>query len=129
MLCGNYESEAVTDHFLCETQNALWQNALPRNLRIILLNNSGGAIFRNLPHLKDSPVATSLIAGEHDTCAEGVCRQHRLDYLSATDKQSLADGLRQLRSHDRQRPALLEVFTDADTDSIIYKEYLNQLAN
>ena len=110
-------------------QNALWQNALPGNLRIILLNNSCGAIFRNLPHLKDSPVATSLIAGAHDTCAEGVCRQHRLDYLSATGEQSLADGLRQLRSHDRQRPALLEVFTDADTDSIIYKEYLNQLVN
>ena len=105
-------------------RNALWQNSLPKNLRILLLNNSGGGIFRNLPHLADSPVANSLIAGGHTTDAEGTCRQHGLDYLTATDERSLAEGLRQLRRQDRQRPALLEVFTDADMDSKVYKEYL-----
>ena len=105
-------------------RNALWQNSLPKNLRILLLNNSGGGIFRNLPHLADSPAATSLIAGGHTTDAEGTCRQHGLDYLTATDERSLAEGLRQLRRQDRQRPALLEVFTDADMDSKVYKEYL-----
>ena len=34
--------------------NALWNNYIPKNFKIILINNSGGGIFRILPGHKDT---------------------------------------------------------------------------
>lgn len=101
-------------------QNALWQR-LGGNLRILLLNNGQGAIFRTLDGLDKSPVRDTLISGGHETSARGACEEHNLGYRSATDSASLEDGLRWLVHEDSERPLLLEVFTSADTDEKEYK--------
>lgn len=45
--------------------NGLWHSQLPPNLRIVLLNNSGGEIFRVLPGLKLDRTADALVRGVH----------------------------------------------------------------
>lgn len=45
--------------------NGLWHRQLPPNLRIVLLNNSGGEIFRVLPGLKLDRTADALVRGVH----------------------------------------------------------------
>ncbi|MBQ0005881.1 MAG: 2-succinyl-5-enolpyruvyl-6-hydroxy-3-cyclohexene-1-carboxylic-acid synthase [Alistipes sp.] len=92
--------------------NALWQNSLPENLRILLLNNGGGGIFRSLKGLWESPAAENLIAAGHKLSAEWVCRQYGLAYMKANDEKTLRDGLSALRKGQM----LLEVITDAETD-------------
>ena len=88
--------------------NALWNNA-PCNLRILLLNDQGGSIFRTLPRLAESPVADTLVSGRHDRTAEHFCRHHGLAYLRATDEATLRQGITALRRQDTTSPILLEV--------------------
>lgn len=96
-------------------QNALWQTP-GGNLRILLLNNAQGGIFRMLDGLEKSPVRDTLVSGSHHASAEGVCRQYGVAYRGARDEAGLMEGLVWLTAEDSDRPLLLEVFTAADTD-------------
>ena len=91
-------------------QNALWNQNLRGNLRILLLNNGRGGIFSMLPGLSQSPVADNFVAGAHTTTAEGICRQNHVTYLRATDMTEMQQGVEALLSMDSDRPVLLEVF-------------------
>lgn len=104
-------------------ENALWQQQLTGNLRIMLLNNQQGAIFRSLKGLEQSPARDQLVSASHDVTAEGICRQFHIEYLQATDEQSLSEGIARLTTIGSDRPVLLEVLTDAQTDASQYKEY------
>ncbi len=104
-------------------QNALWNQELRGNLRILLINNSQGGIFRMLRGLDDSPAALPYISAEHHTTAEGICRQSGISYLTAHNSAELARAIPTLLAHKSTRPVLLEVFTDANTDTAAYKEY------
>ena len=103
-------------------QNALWNQHLRGNLRILLLNNGHGAIFDALPGLSDSPAATTFVSGAHATTADGICRQNHIAYRhvdcpsnsdsseSPESPNSLADALQWLTApSDDRRPRLLEV--------------------
>lgn len=103
-------------------QNALWNNQLPSNLRILLLNNGGGGIFRLLPGLEQSPARDALVSAAHHTTAAGICQQYGVGYLTAVDADSLTDGLQWLVSAS-DRPLLLEVTTDAAIDEQVMRSY------
>jgi len=105
-------------------QNALWNNCLTSNLRILLLNNGGGGIFRGLPGLKESAAREKLIAAAHQTTAEGICHENGLRYIAAHNMEELEDGMAELANVDSMVPILLEVFTDPDEDDRVYNEYL-----
>ncbi len=108
-------------------ENALWQQQLGGNLRILLLNNCQGGIFRNLKGLEQSPARDSLISAHHTTSAEGICQQFDIHYLPATDEPSLRTGLKLLHSLKSHRPVLLEVFTDINIDEQVFKGYYKNL--
>lgn len=108
-------------------QNALWNQHLPANLRILLLNNGRGAIFDTLPGLSQSAARFTLVAGQHTTTAEGICRQSHVDYQVVRDMDQLRQGLHWLLTAGSPRPLLLEVQTDADTDSQVLADYFQSL--
>jgi len=103
-------------------QNALWNRNLRGNLRILLLNNGRGGIFNMLRGLEKSPARDQYVAAEHHTTAEGVCRQHDVIYLKATDMREMQQGIDTLMSLESSRPVLLEVFTDAAEDGRVYHQ-------
>ena len=47
--------------------NGLWHSQLPPNLRIVMINNNGGEIFRLLPGLKLDDRAERFVRGVHHT--------------------------------------------------------------
>ena len=104
-------------------QNALWNNNLRGNLRIILLNNNGGGIFRQLPGLDSSPVADSFVAARHETTAQGICTQNDVGYLAAHNLSEMQIGVVTLLTRQSERPMLLEVFTDAEIDAKTLADY------
>ena len=108
-------------------QNALWNQNLRGNLRILLLNNGKGGIFDQLRGLEQSPARDRLVAGQHQTSAEGICRQNRITYLSASNEAEMQRGIARLLTADAPRPMLLEVFTDATTDAAVFRDYYQQL--
>lgn len=104
-------------------QNALWNSNIGGNLRIVLLNNSGGGIFRQLKGLDKSPVATSFVAAQHETTAQGICTQNDIGYISAKDMGEMQIGIVTLLTRETNRPMLLEVFTDVDEDMKAMEDY------
>ena len=110
-------------------QNALWNQNLRGNLRILLLNNGRGGIFNLLKGLEESPARDKFVAAEHHTSAEGICRQNDVVYLSAADMPQMRSAIDTLLYIESDRPVLLEVFTDAEDDERVLKDYANLQVN
>ena len=108
-------------------QNALWNNNLHGNLRILLLNNGGGGIFSQLPGLEASPARDTMIAAAHAVHAEGCCAQHGVQYRAAYGSQDLYSGITWLVQEDSDRPRLLEVVTDVAHDRRVWQQALSAL--
>ena len=104
-------------------QNALWNSNLRGNLRIILLNNRGGGIFRQLPGLSDSPAADDLVMASHENTAQGICTQNDIGYLSAKNMDEMQIGVVTLLTRESERPMLLEVFTNSNDDVKALEKY------
>ena len=108
-------------------QNALWNQNLRGNFRILLLNNGKGGIFNMLKGLEQSPARDKFVAAEHQTSAEGICQQNHVTYIKATNMDEMQQGINTLLYIKSDRPVLLEVFTDAHTDELVLKDYYLKL--
>ncbi len=109
-------------------QNALWNQNIHANLRILLLNNGKGGIFNMLSGLQESPARDKYVSAAHHTSAEGICRQNSITYLSAKDETTMCAAIdKLLASSVTDRPMLVEVFTDADEDERILRAYYDSL--
>jgi len=108
-------------------QNALWNQNLRGNLRILLLNNGKGGIFNMLKGLEQSPARDKYVAAEHHTSAEGICIQNNVTYLKATNMKEMRQGIDTLIETESERPVLLEIFTDAAEDERVFKDYYKTL--
>lgn len=108
-------------------QNALWNQNLRGNFRILLLNNGKGGIFNLLKGLEHSPARDQFVAAEHHTSAEGICQQNNVKYLKAANMEELQQGISTLLNMESSRPVLLEVFTDPAEDERVFKDYYKTL--
>ena len=108
-------------------QNALWNQNLDGSLRIIVLNNGGGAIFGKFEGLKQSDARERLVMAEHHTSAVNACQANNIVYMGADGMKSLKYGINQLIHADSDHPMLLEVFTDIETDNRVLEEYYDTL--
>ena len=107
--------------------NALWNSLLSGNFRIMLLNNGGGGIFRQLPIGDGRSSAINSVMACHSASAKGVCESYGIEYLSARNMDELQARLPEMMNKDSLRPVLLEVFTDSVEDAKIYNEYYKSL--
>ena len=90
-------------------QNALWNQNLRGNFRILLINNGGGGIFSHLKGLEQSPACSKFVAAEHHASAEGICQQNHVSYLKATNMEEMQRGIDWLLQTESEQPLLLEV--------------------
>ena len=104
-------------------QNALWNQNLRGNLRVLLLNNGRGGIFNLLPGLEQSPARDRYVSAEHHTTAEGICRQNDIVYLRADGPQELQQAIDTLLYIESDRPVLLEVITTPEEDERVFRDY------
>lgn len=106
--------------------NALWNNYIPNNFKIILINNGGGGIFRILPGHDETPVFNTFFETAHCLTAEHLCKMYGLHYLTASNEISLEESLKTLFSND-DKPTLLEVFTPTLENDKVLLQYFNEL--
>ncbi len=99
-------------------QNALWNQNLRGNLRIILLNNGGGAIFSQVAGLKADEETSRFVMASHQTSAQGICTQNDIGYIKATDMQEMQMGVVRLLTTDAHRPMVLEVLFNHESKEI-----------
>lgn len=106
--------------------NALWNNYIPKNFKIILINNGGGGIFRILPGHEETPVFNTFFETNHNLTAEHLTKMYGLDYLTANDEASLIEGLNSLYVQN-DRPIILEVFTPTLDNNSVLLQYFMEL--
>ena len=107
--------------------NALWNGHVTPNLRIVLLNNGGGAIFHALPGLDMEGDTRHFVTASHIASAAGWAESRGFTYLRATDFVSLLVSLDDLMDEEATAPVLLEVFTEADEDAAAQREHYRLL--
>ena len=106
--------------------NALWNNYIPKNFKIILINNGGGGIFRILPGHNETPVFNTFFETSHNLTAVHLAKMYGLDYLSANDEVSLLNGLNSVYAQN-DKPIILEVFTPTLENNSILLQYFKEL--
>ncbi len=106
--------------------NALRNEDISHNLRIVLLNNGGGAIFRNVQGMEVKGESGRLVTATHGTSAEAWARALDFAYLKVTDETSLQYAMIEMTC-PYDRPVFIEVFTHAETDAEEWKRYYEQI--
>ncbi|MGE8342684.1 MAG: 2-succinyl-5-enolpyruvyl-6-hydroxy-3-cyclohexene-1-carboxylic-acid synthase [Flavobacterium sp.] len=106
--------------------NALWNSYIPKNFKIILINNGGGGIFRILPGHEEKPVFNTYFETSHNLTAEHLAKMYNFNYYAAKDNESLESGIKSLYGSD-DAPAILEVFTPTLENDQILKQYFKSL--
>lgn len=107
--------------------NALWNSNLPSNLRIFLINNSGGGIFRIIDGPNSSPQLEKYFEAKHDTKAEFICRAHNVEYLKATSLETIESQLSSFFNEDSDHPKLMEIFTPNELNSSVLQSFFDQI--
>ncbi len=110
-------------------QNALWNNSLKGNLRILVINNAGGGIFAQLGGLHLPDKTMHFVAGQHTATAKGICGQNGLRYLQAGNADELQRTLPAFMAGAADRPVVLEVFTNADDDRKAMRDLADRLTD
>jgi len=106
--------------------NALWNQYVPKNFKIILINNGGGGIFRILPGHKETPVFNTFFETSHCLTAEHLARMYGFEYSIASDESSLKTKLNTLFAKN-EKPAILEIFTPTRDNDRILLQYFREL--
>ena len=106
--------------------NALWNNYIPKNFKIIIINNGGGGIFRILPGHDETPVFNTYFETAHKLTAEHLAKMYGFSYQVANDVKSLKNELNTFMQNSAQ-PKILEVFTPMLENDKILLQYFREL--
>ena len=104
--------------------NALWNTNIPKDFRIIIVNNSGGGIFKIIPG-PGTTDSLSYFEAPHNLTAEHLSKMYGFEYLIASNLETLEKQLNVFYSGSQ--PKVLEVFTPSDLNDKVLKEYINYL--
>ncbi|QNM86067.1 2-succinyl-5-enolpyruvyl-6-hydroxy-3-cyclohexene-1-carboxylic-acid synthase [Polaribacter pectinis] len=105
--------------------NALWNNNIPKNFRIILINNSGGGIFKIIPGPRTTN-AHQYFETPHNLTAEHLSKMYNFEYVKADSKESVEKGLDGF-FETSEKPKILEIFTPSEENDLILKEYFKYI--
>lgn len=108
--------------------NALWNEAHLRNLKIIVINNSGGGIFRIIDGPNSVDECQQYFETAMDYNLENLAKHHQWQYLKADNSEELINQLEVFFNKENKR-VILEVFTNAHINPEVLNEYWNFLKN
>jgi 2-succinyl-5-enolpyruvyl-6-hydroxy-3-cyclohexene-1-carboxylate synthase len=106
--------------------NALWNNYIPKNFKIILLNNSGGGIFRILPGHQETETFNTFFETSHQLNASHLAKMYDLEYFEANDEISLKQQYSAFLNQN-EKPSILEIFTPEKENDAILLEFFRNL--
>ncbi|MFD2550757.1 2-succinyl-5-enolpyruvyl-6-hydroxy-3-cyclohexene-1-carboxylic-acid synthase [Bizionia sediminis] len=99
--------------------NALWNNYIPSNFRILIINNQGGGIFRILPGHKNSENFDNFFETTHNHTAKQLAEMYNFQYQTAHTNKELVTVLQDFYEAS-DKPKILEIFTPrTDNDKIL----------
>ncbi|UUC44678.1 2-succinyl-5-enolpyruvyl-6-hydroxy-3-cyclohexene-1-carboxylic-acid synthase [Flavobacterium cerinum] len=126
-IAANKETLLITgDISFLYDSNALWNAYIPKNFKIILINNGGGGIFRILPGHQETEVFNTYFETAHHLTAEHLAAMYKFRYMTVNDQTELENALPSFLS-EKAQPALLEIHTPMEVNDKILLEYFKNL--
>jgi len=104
--------------------NGLWNNYIPINFRIIVINNSGGGIFRILPGNKNTENFDTFFETIHDLNAKALCEMYSFEYVRAQNSDEVNAELDDFFTPS-DKPKLLEIMTPRTLNDEVLLEYFD----
>ncbi len=104
--------------------NALWNNHLRSDFRIIVLNNEGGGIFRILPGQEDTENFETFFETVHHMDASHLCKMYQMEYEMAENERELGTALTSFFGKS-DKPKLLEIKTPRVLNNKILLSYFD----
>jgi len=105
--------------------NALWNAHIPANFRIIIINNSGGGIFKIIPG-PSTTNATAYFETPHCLTAENLCKMHGFDYQVAATTENVQNELQGFYTPS-EKPKILEIFTPSAKNNLVLTAYFKYI--
>ncbi|MDI9311455.1 MAG: 2-succinyl-5-enolpyruvyl-6-hydroxy-3-cyclohexene-1-carboxylic-acid synthase [Limnohabitans sp.] len=105
--------------------NALWNNYIPKNFKIILINNGGGGIFRILPGHQETETFNKYFETSHKLTAEHLAKMYNFSYLEAKKSSDIEANWELFLASEK--PVILEIFTPEKENNFILLEYFKFL--
>lgn len=107
--------------------NALWNKFLPKQLRIIIINNGGGNIFQLINNETDLPELTEYFETPSTINAKGIAETFGCNYYFCENKMALKDLLPKFFNNELPNAAILEIKTDALNSAATYKAFIETI--
>ncbi len=104
-------------------RNAFFHPYAMNNLKIIVFNNQGGGIFRLINGPAQLPELQQHFETRHQHTAKFSALEYGFDYHGVKGMPSLKKALAAI-TKDNKSPKLIEIFTDPETNSEVFKAVL-----
>lgn len=104
--------------------NSLSIRHLSKKMRILLINNQGGAVMYDKPRNTPTNNLPIYLAAGENKVAKGWAESLGFKYLTATNKEEVDSGVKILLDDKIESPVLLEVFTNLSEDRFCINDYV-----
>ncbi len=107
-------------------RNAFWHNYPLNNLRILLLNNHGGGIFRMISGPGQLPELEEFFETNQKLTGKSLADEFQMEYMLCDKKSKIRHFIKDFLQRD-DRPKLLEIESSALTNQEILKLFKRRL--
>ncbi len=106
--------------------NALWNDYLGNNLKIVLINNSGGGIFKIIEGPSNTSQLSKYFEAKHNYKARDLCKGFGVEYFEASTNEQIENSMEEFYADSiNGRPKLIEIFTPSDINDKVLKQFFN----
>ncbi|ANQ47974.1 2-succinyl-5-enolpyruvyl-6-hydroxy-3-cyclohexene-1-carboxylic-acid synthase [Flammeovirga sp. MY04] len=103
-------------------RNAFWNNYLPSNLKVLLLNNQGGVIFRMIDGPTRQPELEEYFETEQRTNAHHLAKEFDVHYWGINSKEEFYFNYQEFLTKN-DKPSIFEVFTNKNISKNTFKAF------
>jgi 2-succinyl-5-enolpyruvyl-6-hydroxy-3-cyclohexene-1-carboxylate synthase len=105
--------------------NGLWNNYIPENFKIILVNNAGGGIFRILPGHQNTEIFHTYFETQHQLNAQHLAKMFGFNYFYAQNELEVQIGLEKFMECNKK--CILEIKTPTTINNEVLKAFFATL--
>ena len=110
--------------------NAFWNKLSLPNVRIFMINNAGGGIFKIIPGPDSTEELSDFFVYNHGFSAENICKAFGIDYFKADSIDDIEKQWELFYQYEENgSPALMEIFTPQDENDKVLKAYFSNLTH
>lgn len=101
--------------------NAFFINEKPQNFKVLIMNNQGGGIFKNIEGPSKMKESDPYLYTPHLFNAKHIASHYNINYISADNQEQFDKGLKEfIQSQDL---CFFEVFSDSNHNTEFFNQY------